>query len=207
MTAYDDIASRLPIQQLADQVGASPAEVERAVHTVLPALLGGLQANAADPGGAASLTTALGHHAENLPGDGTVDLSQIDTADGARITRHVFGDATDQVIHQLGGVGGGNAGLIAKLMPLLAPIVLAYLGKQMTGSGSGGGGVLGSILGSILGGAASGMGGSSSGSSSGGNPAGNIDLGDILGGLGGLLGGGTRHQSGGPGPKPAGVDN
>jgi hypothetical protein len=186
MTAYDDIASRLPIQQLADQVGASPDEVERAVHTVLPALLGGLQANAADPGGAASLVHALGQHDNSLGAEGTVDLGQVDTTDGAKITRHVFGDQTDQVIAQLGGVGG-NAGLVSKLLPLLAPIVMAYLAKQMTGSGSGGagGGVLGSILGSILSGAANGTRGGSGGS--------NIDLGDILGGLGGLLGGGTRR--------------
>lgn len=182
MTAYDDIAARLPIQQIAAQLGEDPAEVERAVHTVLPALLGGLQANAADPGGAASLATALGHHAGNLPGDGTVDLSQVDTQDGAKIAHHVFGDNTDQVISQLGGVGG-NSGLVAKLLPLLAPIVLAYLGKQLgqSGGSGAGGGVLGSILGSILGGAASGMGG--------GSAAGNIDIGDVLGGL---LGGGTK---------------
>jgi hypothetical protein len=190
MTDYDDIVSRLPIQQLAQQVGEDPSDVERAIHTVLPALLGGLRANAADPGAAASLTQALGHHAGNLPGDGPVDLDQVDTDDGAKIARHVFGDQTDQVINQLGGVGGASSGLIAKLLPILAPIVLAYVGKQMSGSGSGGagggaaGGVLGSILGSILSGAASGTRGGSSGS--------NIDLGDILGGLGGLLGGGTR---------------
>ena len=185
MSAYDDIASQLPIQQLAAQVGEDPAEVERAVHTILPALLGGLQANAADPGGAASLVQALGQHA-----DDPLDLSQVDTADGAKIAHHVFGDQTDAVINQLGGVSG-NSGLVSKLLPLLAPIVMAYLGKQLgqQGGPGAGGGVLGSILGSILGGAASGMGGSSSGSGSG---SGNIDLGDILGGLGGLLGGGTK---------------
>ncbi len=183
MSAYDDIASRLPIQQLADQVGADPAEVERAVHTILPALLGGLQANAADPGGAASLAQALGQHQDGLADDGTIDLGQVDTEDGARITRHVFGDQTDQVVNQLGGLGGGSD-LVAKLLPMLAPIVLAYLAKQMTGSGSGGagGGVLGSILSQVLSGAASGTG---SGSGSGG-----IDIGDILGGL---LGGGTKR--------------
>ena len=178
MSAYDEIASQLPIQQLADQVGADPAEVERAVHTILPALLGGLQANAADPGGAASLAQAVSQHEGGLPDDGTVDVAQVDTADGAKITHHVFGDQTDQVINQLGGVGGGS-GLVSKLLPLLAPIVLAFLAKKMgqgggSGSGAGaaaGGGVLGGILGEILSGATSGSG------------AGGIDIGDVLGGL------------------------
>ena len=191
MTAYDDIASRLPIQQLADQVGADPAEVERAVHTILPALLGGLQANAADPGGAASLAAALGNHDNGLA-DGTVDLSKVDTEDGAKITRHVFGDQVDQVVNQLGGVGGGS-GLVSKLLPLLAPIVLAYVAKQVGqvgqvgqgGSSGAGGGVLGGILSQILSGATGATGGSG---------AGNIDVGSVLGGvLGGLLGGGTKH--------------
>ncbi len=177
MSAYDDIASRLPIQQLADQVGAEPAEVERAIQSVLPALLGGLQANAADPGGAASLADALGHHDNGLA-DGTVDLSRVDPEEGDLITRHVFGDQTDQVINQLGGVGGGS-GLVAKLLPLIAPIVLSYLAKRMGqgGSGSGGGGVLGDILGQVLGGAAGGSG------------SGGLGLDDLLGGL---LGGGTK---------------
>jgi hypothetical protein len=182
MSAYDDIASRLPIQQLADQVGADPAEVERAVHTILPALLGGLQANAADPGGAASLAQALSQHENELSADGTVDLGQVDATDGAKITQHVFGDHTDQVVSRLGGVGGGSD-LVSKLLPLLAPIVMAYLAKQLgQGGGSGaGGGLLGGILGQILSGA------------TGSSGTGNVGAGSILGDvLGGLLGGGRK---------------
>ena len=40
MAAYDDIVSRLDFQQLAQQVGAEPHEVEQAVHSILPALVG-----------------------------------------------------------------------------------------------------------------------------------------------------------------------
>ncbi|MEZ5096935.1 MAG: hypothetical protein R2731_12995 [Nocardioides sp.] len=38
---------------------------------------------------------------------------------------------------QLGGVGGGS-GLVAKLLPILAPIVLSYLAKQVSPAGGGG---------------------------------------------------------------------
>jgi len=180
MAAYDDITSRLDYQQLAEQVGADPAEVEQAVHQILPALVGGMQANTADPGAAQSLLDAVEHHDNGLADgvNGLVNFADVDTDDGAKITRHVFGDNTDQVISQLGGASG-NSGLVAKLLPILAPIVLSYLAKQV-GQGGGGGGILGSILGSILSGAAQGAGG---------NDRGAFGLDDLLGGL---LGGGTR---------------
>lgn len=183
MSAVDEIAANVPIDQLAAALGEDPAAVEQAVYAALPALLGGLEANAQDPAGEASLADALSQHDNGLA-FAPVDLSQIDLNDGARITSHIFGANEDQVINQLGGVGGGS-GLVAKLLPLLAPIVLSYLAKQMGQGGGAGGGVLGSILGSILSGAAGAAGGS--GGSGGGGLGGLDDL------LGGLLGGGTKR--------------
>src|SRR5688500_1034932 len=55
----DELMSQIPIGQLAGQLGVSEAEAEQAVRTALPALLGGMQANAQDPAGEASLAQAL----------------------------------------------------------------------------------------------------------------------------------------------------
>lgn len=182
MAAIDDILANLPVDQLAQRLGADPDEVAQAARTALPALLGGMRANVEDPGGEASLASALGQH-ENDLADGPVDLDRIDVADGEVITRHVFGDNTDQVVQRLGGPAG-SGGLVAKLLPILAPIVLSYLAKQVGGkSGALGGGILGTVLSEILAGAAQGSG---SRSTSGG-------LGSILGDvLGGLLGAGRK---------------
>ena len=57
MTALDEILRSLPIDQLAQQMGASPQEVEQAATAALPALLGGLHANASDPAGRARSST------------------------------------------------------------------------------------------------------------------------------------------------------
>lgn len=180
MSAIDDIIAQLPVDQLAGQLGATPQEVEQAAATALPALLGGLQANAADPAGAASIEAALDQHSPDLV-EGGVDLSQVDTADGAKIAAHIFGSNEDQVVQQLGGLGG-NSGLVKKLIPILAPIVLSYLAKRMgSGSGQGGGGIVSAVLEEILKGA-------SQGSGTRGTSAGSI-IGDLLGGL---LGGGRR---------------
>jgi len=189
MSAVDEILSQVDLQQLAQRVGADPAEVEQAARTALPALLGGLNANAADPAGAASLTEALGQHDPALV-EGGVDLSQVDPAEGDRIAQHIFGDNREQVVSQLGGVGGSaGQGLIAKLIPLLAPIVLSWLAKKVlggaadaatSGAGSAPGG-LGGVLGQVLGGATKGK------------QSGGVDTGSIITDvLGGLLGGGRR---------------
>jgi hypothetical protein len=179
MADIDSLVSQLPMDQLARQLGVSESEAEGAVRQALPALLGGLNANAQDPAGAASLANAVGEHDDDLL-EGGIDLDQIDTGDGEKIVKNVFGDNDQQVIDTLGGLGGGS-GLMAKLLPILAPLVLSFLAKQFggggltpgtaTGSGGQAGGGLGDILGGMLGGGEGG------------------GIGDILGGL---LGGGKR---------------
>ena len=194
MSAYDDILGSLDLDQLAARVGAQPDEVRSAAATVLPALLGGMQANAQDPAGAQSLEKALASHQDGLL-DGGVDVAQVDTGDGAAIASHIFGAQEDRVVHQLGAQTGGGQDLVRKLLPILAPIVMSYVAKKYLGGGGGTtgagtgsrqaqapGGTLGDLLGQVLQGGLGGGGG-----------AGRVDAGSIIGDvLGGLLGGGRR---------------
>ncbi|MCW2809636.1 MAG: hypothetical protein JWP61_94 [Friedmanniella sp.] len=178
MSAVDEILQSIPLDQLAGQLGVDPATAESATRSALPALLGGLQANAQDPAGAASLATALGQHNGDLV-EGGVNLDQVNTGDGQKIVDNVFGASTPQVVQTLGNVSGGQSALMQKLLPLLAPIVMSYLAKRFAGAG---GGALGSVLGDALGGA----GGAGTGA----------------GGLGGLLGGLLGGHLGGSGESP-----
>lgn len=197
MAALDEILQNLPIDQLAQQVGADPAEVQQAAQAALPALLGGLNANA-QGGGASSIVEALGQHT------GDVSVDQIDAADGEKIASHIFGSNEDQVYSALGG-SGASSGLVKKLIPILAPIVLSYIAnKVLKGGGLGGGtgapaqapaddsasggpgsldSMLKDVLGGALGGATQTQAPQQSQQSSGGG---------ILDVLGGLLGGGRR---------------
>jgi hypothetical protein len=136
MAAVDDILQNLPIDQLAQQFGADPQEVQQAARTALPALLGGLQANAQDPGGASSIVEALGQHDDDLLAGG-VDLQQVDQADGEKIASHIFGSNEEQVYSALGSSGAGG-GLVRRLIPILAPIVLSYLANKVLKGGGGG---------------------------------------------------------------------
>jgi hypothetical protein len=202
MAGLDELFNEIPTQQIATKLGADEGEVNSAIHTLVPLLLGGLQQNAQDPDHASNIENAASTHAASGLLDGGVSVDQVDETDGSKAIAKIFGgNDTGQVASALAGGGAGSGDLIKKLLPILAPIVLAYIGKQLTKGGgtaapaepqaqASSGGGLGDILGSILGGAGGGGGNN--------NPLGSI-LGSVLGGgqgrgglgdiLGGLLGG------------------
>ena len=173
MAGIEDLLNQIPLDQIAGQLGLDPDQARSAAESGLGALMKGMEANAQDPNGAASLAGALSDHSQN----DVSSLAAIDTADGQKIVQNIFGDNTDAVMSALGDTGGGSS-TFAKLLPMLAPIVMSFLGRKMAGggqaaganAGSGGGG-LADVLGGMLGGGSGG------------------GLADVLGGM---LGGGKR---------------
>lgn len=140
MSEIDELMAQVPLDQVARQLGVGDAEARTATRSALTALLGGMAANAADPGGETSLTEALAQHGGEL--DGGYDVTTVDVDDGGRIVDHVFGDSRDQVVDRLSGTnqaGGLGGGLLAKLLPMLAPLVMAWLSKKLGGALGGGG--------------------------------------------------------------------
>jgi hypothetical protein len=195
MAGLDELFNQIPTQEIASKLGVDEGEVNSAIKTLVPVLVGGLHQNAQDPDTASNIESAANNHATSGLLDGGVSVDQVDEADGSKAIAKIFGgNDTNQVASALAGGGAGNSDLIKRLLPILAPIVLAYIGKQLTkgsapaqpqAQASGGGG-LGDVLGSILGGAGGGGGGNNRlgsilGSVLGGNQGG--ALGDILGGL------------------------
>ncbi len=201
MAGLDELFNEIPVQEIASKLGADEGEVNNAIRTLVPALVGGLQHNvAADDIDTSGLESAVSKHAASGLLDGGVSVDQVDAKDGDKIVANIFdGNDSNTVASALAGGGAGNSDLLKQLLPILAPIVLAYIGKQLNKGNSApaqpqaqasGGGGLGDVLGSILGGAGGGGGGN--------NPLGSI-LGSVLGGgqgsgglgdiLGGLLGG------------------
>ncbi|MDR1766820.1 MAG: DUF937 domain-containing protein [Propionibacteriaceae bacterium] len=206
-TQSEQLLKLIPIDQIAKQVGASPEETAAAVAAALPGLLGGLTKNSQDADGAAALESALAKHAASkVIGDGKVKLDEVDTADGAKIVKHALGSDAKTAAKSLSLGSAANSGLLQKVLPILAPIVMAFLAQKVlsqktTTTASGGvSDVLGNILGGFLGG------GSTTTASSGG--LGGI-LGSVLGGgssssgnavtdaLGAVLGGATSSSGGG----------
>ncbi|MET9488416.1 DUF937 domain-containing protein [Nocardia sp. NPDC006630] len=193
MTSFDDLLSNVPVAQIADKLGVDEATATSAINAAIPVLLGGFQAQAGNPEEGLNLEGEVANQPAGLL-DGGVNIDHVDTDSGDKIVDQTFGAEKNTVISALGNVGGGNGqDLMAKLLPMLAPIVLAYLGKKAMGGGaaagneaaaSGGGGI-GDILGSLLGGATGGKGGGGLGDILGkavGQNAGSV-LGNVLGGL------------------------
>jgi hypothetical protein len=203
MAGLDDLFNQIPVADIANKLGADQGEVNQAIQTLVPTLLGTLHENvAAEDIDSSQLESTVVAEGQTDLLDGGVVVDQIDESQGNRMVASLFGgNDTNQVASALSGAGAPGGDLIKRLLPMLAPIVLAYVGRQFsqrnqagTGAGAGAqaqaapGGGMGDLLGSILGG----------GSPAGGAAAGNNPLGSILGGvLGGGQGGALGNILGG----------
>lgn len=175
------------VDSISREAGASKEETQSVVSAALPALFGALQSNASG-GGAQGILNAL-----NKKHDGGIldNLSNgLDAGvlnDGNGVLKHVLGgkqDSLQQALSQKTGVSIAN---VSKILALLAPIVMGYLGKEAKSKSVNNDSGLSDLLGGLLGGGSgSDILGSILGGGSGKNSGGN--LGGILGGLGSLLG-------------------
>lgn len=179
MSDLDGLINLIPIGDIAKKLGIDESVAKAAVAVAVPAIVGGLAANAKTDTGAKKLESALGHHTDKKI---TID----DTEDGEKIVKHVFGAKANDVAAAAGEKAGGPdiGAIVAQVLPIIAPIVLAFVAKQFLGgkgeaaapaaeeAPAANGGDIGSLLGGLL-------------SSKEGQ--------DLIGGaLGGLLGGGTK---------------
>ena len=196
MAGLDDLFNQIPVADIASKLGADEGEVNQAIQTLVPTLLGTLAENVqADDSDSAKLESVVVAEGESDLLTGGVNVDQLDLGQGNQMIASLFGgNDTNQVASALAGAGAGGGDLIKRLLPMLAPIVLAYVGKQFQQKNAGAGaqasgGGMGDILGSILGGMSGGGGGGAAAN----NPLGSI-LGSVLGGsqggaLGNILGG------------------
>ena len=183
MAGLDDLYAQIPTSEIAAKLGADEGEVDNALHTLVPVLLTGLHQNSQDPDHASKIESAAGSQAARGLLDAGGGLNQVDESDGHQAVASLFGgNDADQVAAALAKGGAGNSDLLKRLLPVVLPIVLAYIGKRLSPTGAApqqkeasAGGGLGEVLGSILGGG------------SGDKSLGGV-LGSVLGGKGGALG-------------------
>lgn len=144
------------VRNVAGQLGVNENQASSAVNMAIPAILAGMTRNAQSPQGAASLNNALeskhdGSLLENLSGMLQGHSSELQS-DGDGILGHVFGNNRTTVEQGIAKKSGLSLSKIGPLLAIVAPIVMAYLGKEKRQTNTGAGG-LGDLLGGLLGGA------------------------------------------------------
>lgn len=144
------------VSGVAGQTGQSESKTADVLSMAMPLLMGAMKKNTSTPGGAQGLMNALsskhdGSILDNLGGffGGGVDQSAMD--DGAGILGHILGSKQPQVENALSSKSGMDAGTIAQILQIAAPILLGYLGKQTrqqnVSSPDGLNGLLGGLMG------------------------------------------------------------
>lgn len=138
------------LQQLSSTIGADEQTTKRAALAALPLLLGAMNKNTNDSEGAQSLATALeqDHDGSLLdhvggflgalrgtPGTGAAAAHGVPGADGRAtnglgILRHVFGADLPRVEQGVGKATGLGREQVMQMLVALAPMVMAYLGRQ-----------------------------------------------------------------------------
>ena len=160
------------LQNLANQLGLSPEQMQAAVQATLPALSHGLQRTAQDP---AALGGVIGEMASGDHAGSYADPSQTASAAdaGSGALGQIFGGAgvTSEIAQQISRVSGLSPQIVATLLPALTSMALGGLSHAMQQQGHGdvlnqagaapttGGGLLGSLIsavGGVLGGGGSG---------------------------------------------------
>jgi hypothetical protein len=140
----DDLSSQIQgntLSQLSRQVGADEATTAQAINMALPMLIGGLANEADTPDGAQSLNRALdedhdGSLLDNLGAllggntAGTADVAVPRSLNGAGILGHVLGGRREPVEQGIGRATGLSSQQIGRLLMMLAPVVMAYLGRR-----------------------------------------------------------------------------
>ncbi len=143
MSILESVARQLDpgtLAQMGRQIGLDPQTTQRAVGAALPVLVGALARNAQSPSGAASLAGALqrDHHGSILDDLGGF-LNQGAGGGmggiGGAILGHVLGGRQEQASVAVGKAAGIDWAKAGQLLAMLAPIVMAVLGKRGQSNG------------------------------------------------------------------------
>ena len=134
MAGLDDLFAQIPVQDIAKKIGADEGEVNNAIRTLVPALVGGVAENVqAVRSIRATSNPRLPSRAPVVYSMGASASTRSTPRRATSIVAKIFGgNDSNAVASALAGTGAGGGDLIKKLLPILAPIVLAYIGKQLT---------------------------------------------------------------------------
>ena len=138
--------------------GQSEGATAQVLSMALPVLMGAMKKNVQTPEGAAGLMGALsGKHSGgildqlgDLMGNGGPSDDVVN--DGAGILGHLLGNKQPAVENALSSKSGVDAGSVAQILKIAAPILMGVLGKQTKDNNVSDGNGMSALIGSMLGG-------------------------------------------------------
>ena len=136
------------LSAITKQLGSDSRQTQAAISTALPLLMGALNRNAQQKGGAEALAGALdkkhdGSILDNLSGF----IGGGNFSDGDGILKHVLGGRRSNIEQGVSKASGLDASKVSGLLSMLAPIVMGAIGKQKRSSGLDVGGLMGLLTG------------------------------------------------------------
>lgn len=171
------------INGIGKQAGTGEKDTASVINASLPVIMGMLQKNANSPDESKNLMKALDQHDGGILNNLSSFLSSGDTQDGSKILDHILGDKKDTAIKAISKQTNVSSENVSKIIALVAPVIMGYLGQQKKGKKVESGNGLSDLIGSLAGGTdAASIGGSilSTVLNQKGDNAGNL-LNDILG--------------------------
>jgi hypothetical protein len=145
------------ISGVAGSTGNDSDKTSSVLTMALPVLMKAMERNAKTPEGAQGLMSALsGKHdggiLDNLDGLFGGGVDDAVKQDGAGILKHVLGSKQQGVEQVIGQKAGIDAGSVANILKVAAPILMGFLAKQKNEQNVGNSGDLTGLLGGLLGG-------------------------------------------------------
>ncbi len=130
------------LQQLSKGFGLSEGDARNVLTEMVPALSRGMQNNLSKQGGLESLLGALkkGNHQRYLDQPENLAGEQA-TQEGNAVLGHLFGskDVSRRVAQHTAGQTGVDEGMLKKMLPLIATMVMGSVSKQASGQNLQGG--------------------------------------------------------------------
>lgn len=118
------------LNSIAASVGADPVSVTKGISAGIPALIGALATQAKTPEGAANLFDMI---SKNFDGSLLDNLGNLTAnplvANGLPFLQGILGNAQGATEDKIAKISGLDTGVVGRLLPILAPIVLSYVGK------------------------------------------------------------------------------
>lgn len=129
------ILSSDALSAIAKQTNVSSDAVSEILSNALPALLNGANQQATQKSTAEGFLEAIQSHGSNDTSNIGSFLKNVDIDDGAKIVKHLLGSNFDTLTKKVAKTSksGIEAGDVAKVLAVAAPLIMSFLGKQANG--------------------------------------------------------------------------